>query len=94
MNVSSTRANAKFQCEMKPFEAPFLSTNDPQFSWLKYQFLKYFEDWLTTTEVRPDQEYMKSLRNKKCFYHQKYINGIKITVHTVIELTNSPCDYA
>ena len=26
--------------------------NDPRFSWLKYQILKYFEDCLTTIELR------------------------------------------
>ena len=43
MSVSSTTALTR---ELKPFGAPFLSTDDPQFSWLKYQILKYFEDWL------------------------------------------------
>ena len=50
MNVSSTTALA---CELKLFEAPFLSTDDPWFSWLKHEFLKNFEDWLTTIEMRP-----------------------------------------
>ena len=50
MNVSSTIALTR---ELKPFETPFLSIDDPRFSWLKYQILKYFEDWLTTIEVRP-----------------------------------------
>ena len=45
MNVSSIAASTH---ELKPFEAPFLSTDDPWFSWLKY-----FEDWLTATEVKP-----------------------------------------
>ena len=45
MNVSSTIALTR---ELKPFETPFLSIDDPRFSWLKY-----FEDWLTTIEVRP-----------------------------------------
>ena len=41
MNVSSTTSLTR---ELKPFEAPFLSTDDPRFSWLKHQNLKYFED--------------------------------------------------
>ena len=50
MNVSSTTALTR---EMKPLKAPFLSTNDPRFLWLKYQTLIYFADCLKTTEVRP-----------------------------------------
>ena len=50
VNVSSRTALTR---ELKLFEAPFLSTNDPRFSWLKYQILKYLEGWLTTIEVRP-----------------------------------------
>ena len=47
MNVSSTTASSR---ESKPFNAPFSSTDDPWFSWLKNQFLKYFEDWLRSVE--------------------------------------------
>ena len=50
MNVSSTTALTR---ELKPLEAPFLSTDNPRFLWLKYQILIYFEDWLKTIEVRP-----------------------------------------
>ena len=49
VNVSRTTALTR---ELKPFEAPFLSNDDPRFLWLKHQFLKYFEGWLTTIEVR------------------------------------------
>ena len=30
-----------------------MSIDDLWFSWLKYQILNYYKDWLTTTEVRP-----------------------------------------
>ena len=43
MNFSSTTVSSR---ELKPFNAPFSLSYDPQFSWLKNQFLKYFEDWL------------------------------------------------
>ena len=45
MSASSRTALTR---ELKPFEAPLLSTNDPQFLWPKYHILKYFEDWLKT----------------------------------------------
>ena len=50
MNFTSTTA---LTCELKPLGAPFLSTDDPWFLWLKYQILTYFEDFLKTIEVRP-----------------------------------------
>ena len=46
-------AETTLTCELKRFEGLFLSTDDPRFFGLKYQILKYFEDWLTTIEVRP-----------------------------------------
>ena len=49
MNVSSTTA---LTCELKPLEAPFLPTADPQIFLLKYQILIYFEE-LKTIEVKP-----------------------------------------
>ena len=36
---------------------------------------------------------MRSQRNKKCVYNQKFIKGIKITVNTVIELTYKVFNY-
>ena len=50
VNVSSRTALTR---ELKPFEVPFSSTDVLRFSWVKYQILKYFEDCLTTIEVRP-----------------------------------------
>ena len=61
---------------MKPFEASFLSTDDPWFLSLKYQIFIYFEDDLKTIE-KEDQHYMKSQRNKKCLLNHKSIKGIK-----------------
>ena len=49
--------------ELKALEAPFLSTDDLRFLWLKYQILMYFEDRLKTTEVRP-RLYEKSEKQK------------------------------
>ena len=40
MNFSSTTALKR---RLKPFEAPFLSPDDPWFSWLNHEILKYFE---------------------------------------------------
>ena len=42
---------------------PFLSTDDPRFSWLKNQFSKHFEDWLGSIEEKHIQN-IQYLRNK------------------------------
>ena len=75
--------------KLKPFEAPSLPTHDPQFSWLKYQILKYLEDWLKTIELRPGV-YEKS-ETKNVYMITK---GIKINVHTAIELAHKVFNYA
>ena len=36
---------------------------------------------------------MKSQRNKKCLYNHKFIKGIKINVHTVMELAHKVFRY-
>ena len=60
MNVSSTTASSR---ELKPFNAPFSSIDDPWFSWLKNQFLKYFKDWFRSIEERTEA-YTKSKKQK------------------------------
>ena len=81
MNVSCTTASSR---RLKPFNPPFSSTDDPRFSWLKNQFLKYFEDWLGSIEERPGA-YTKSEKQKMFISSQTY-QGLKITTHSVIEL--------
>ena len=83
MNVNSATA---LILELKRFEAPLLSNDDPRFSWLKYQFFKYFEDWLTIIEVEPGvyekseklkmfvSSYIYKGHKNKCTYcHRTYI---------------------
>ena len=67
MNVSSTTASSR---ELKLFNAPFSSINDPRFSWLKNQLLKYFENWLKSIEERLGA----------------YTKSEKVIEHSVIEL--------
>ena len=81
MNVSSITASSR---ELKPFNVPLSSTDDPRFSWLENQFLKYFEDWLRSIEERPGA-YTKSEKQKMFISSQTY-EGLKITVHSAIVL--------
>ena len=68
MNVSNTTVLTR---ELKPFDVPFLSADDPWFSWPKDQFLKYFEDWLVAFEVRPEV-YEKTEKQKMLISSQTY----------------------
>ena len=80
MNVSSTTVSSH---KLKPLNAPFSSTDDPQFLWLKNQFLKYFKDCLRSIEERPGA-CTKSEKQKMFISSQTY-EALKITVHSVIE---------
>ena len=81
MNVGSITASLR---ELKPFNAPFSSTDDPHFTWLKNLFLKYFYGWLRSIEERPGAN-TKSEKQKMFIPPQTY-EGLKITVDPVIEL--------
>ena len=87
MNDSCTTALTP---QLKPFEVLIFSTEGARFSWLKQHILKYFEDWFTAIEVRR-WVYGK---NKKCLCNSKSKKGVKITLHTVIELAYKIFDYS
>ena len=70
--------------ELKPFNAPFSSTDDPRFSWLKIYFLKNFEDWWESIEERPAA--CTKSDKQKTFISSQIYEGLEITVHAVIEL--------
>ena len=55
--------------ELRPLEAPFLSTDDPRFLWLKYQISMHFEDCLKTIEVRSKIRSMRKVRETNFFLH-------------------------
>ena len=83
----------QYNRELKPLEAPFLSTDDPRFLWLKYQILMYFEDCLKTIEVK-SAVYESSEKQKIFIFNHKSIKSIKINVHTVMEQAYKVFDYA
>ena len=65
--------------------APFTSVNDPRFSWLRNVFLKYFQDWLNSTEQR--QGNFTKDAGQKMFISSQTYEGLKITVNSIIEAT-------
>ena len=64
MNVSSITA---LTCELKSFDASFLSIGDPCFSWQSYEFLKLFEDWLTRIDVWPVRKIWQKIMFKSLY---------------------------
>ena len=68
MNVSSTTASSR---ELKPFNAPFSAIDDPRFSWLKNQFLKYSRT--VQDQLKKDREHIQNLRDRKRLYHCKHM---------------------
>ena len=66
--------------ELKPLEAPFLSTDNPRFLWLKYQILMFFEDCLKTIDVR-SEVYEKPEKQKIFTFNQKSIKSIQSTYY-------------
>ena len=82
-DIMNIRYIQSHEFERKPFLAPFTSVNDDRFCWLQNVFLKYFEDWLTSTEQRPGN-FSRNACSNMFFSWQTFV-GLKITVHSIIE---------
>ena len=68
----------------KPFLKPYKNLNDERFIWLIDTFLKYFSDWKDSIANRPGQ-FTNNAKSNMFMSWQTY-EGIKITVHSSIEL--------
>ena len=67
-----------------PFVERYKHLNEFRFSWLKNDVLQYFEHWLHSIENRPGT-FSKEKRAKMFIARPSY-EGLKITVHSTIEL--------
>ena len=74
---------AKFLKLKKSLSRCFTSVNNNSFGWLQIVFLNYYENWLGAIEQRPGN----LLRNapRKMFFSWQTLEGLKITVHSIIE---------
>ena len=91
MNVRHmTEYMEKRNWDIRPFESP----DDDRLQWLKNEFLQYFIDWEKSIEDRTGFE---EKEKEKMFISRQTMEGIKITVHSVIEcvkfLLNSGMKY-
>ena len=69
----------------KPFLKPYSSPDDERFTWLLDTFFKYFTDWKDSINARTDGQFTDNAKANMFISWQTY-EGIKITVHSSIEL--------
>jgi len=81
VNIRGTDESSR---ELKPFRAAFRSKDDFRLSWLKDVFLKFFQDWLISTQNRPGH-FTQKQRSNMFIAYQSY-EGLKITAHSMIEI--------
>ena len=81
-NVRSTTEHASK--EQKNYRIKlYESVDDERFVWMKNTFLKYLEDWKTSTQTR-EGTFTATAREKMFLSHQTY-EGFKITVNSHVE---------
>ena len=82
LNVRNTKEHL---IKKKTFLKPYESENDERFTWLIDTFLKYFADWKLAIDARPGNFTVNAQSNM--FISWQTYEGVKITVHSAIELT-------
>ena len=92
MNVRTPKKDKKTYG--KPFQKPYRSNTDPRFTWIKSDFLAYFEDWKAKVDARLPVELTKTER-AKMFIPRQSFEGIQITsnVECVTFLLNGGMEY-
>ena len=71
--------------KLKPFLKPYESVNDERFDWLVNSFLGYLKQWKESIDGRPGK--FTSDDRAKMFIAWQTYEGIKLAVHSSIELT-------
>ena len=77
----------KEECKIKrkPNLKPYSDVNDERFSWLKNEFLRYFQEWKNSIENRPG-DFTKNAKSNMFLSWQTY-EGLLLTVHSFVEVT-------
>lgn len=81
LNVRSTTEHVK---KRNPMLAPYASPTDSRFDWLQNDFLKYFEDWQTSTQTH--NETFSGDEAAKMFLSCQTFKDLQITVSSIIEV--------
>lgn len=95
-DIVNTKDDQQHHLQIKPDREPIRSSTGERLTWLKGEFLSYFDSWLNSIQSRPGN-YDKTARNKMFISSQTY-EGIKITVHSLVGcveflLDNHICSY-
>ena len=81
----NARNKEEHKIKTKPNLKPHSDVNDERFSWLKYEFLHYFQEWDISIENRPG-DFMKNAKSNMVLPWQTY-EGLPLTVHSFVEAT-------
>ena len=75
----------EYKIKKKPNLKPYSDVNDETFSWLKNEFLSYFQEWKNSIENRPG-DFTKNAKSNMFLSWQTY-EGLLLTVHSFVEAT-------
>lgn len=80
----------------KPNLMSISSPNDIRLSWLTGDFLKYFSDWKSSINSRPEK--LTAHDKERMFISRQTYECLKVTAHSIVEcvrylLCNGICDY-
>jgi len=97
-DIVNIRNKTEYVTKLKPNLEPISSPDDPRLSWLLNDFLRYFEHWKKSIQNRPSSKFEKSAARDKMFISRQTHEGLKITVHSIVEcvqflLRNTQCKY-
>ena len=79
------RNKEEYKIKRKPNLKPYSDVNDERFSWLKNEFLCYFQEWKNSIENRPG-DFTKNAKSNMFLSWQTY-EGLLLTVHSFVEAT-------
>lgn len=82
-DCTNVRSKTEHSRKRNDFLKPYTSCDDERFTWLTDVFLKYLQDWKTSTLTRPG-EYSADERSKMFLSPQTY-NGLQISVLSHVE---------
>ena len=79
----NVRNKEEYKIKRKPNSKPYSDVNDERFSWLKNEFLHYFQEWKNSIENRPG-DFTKNAKSNMFLSWQTY-EGLLLTVHSFVE---------
>ena len=79
----NVRNKEEYEIKRNPNLKPYSNVNDERISWLKNDFLHYFQEWKNSIENRPG-DFTKNAKSNMFLSWQTY-EGLLLTVHSFVE---------